>query len=138
MAINILVTSVNGLIWDKVVDEVVLPSKTGQIGVLEGHTPLVTALEIGVLRFKIGEKWTPTIALGGFATILNNEVTVLLSGVEEVIPGQYEEAVESLKQVTKEFSILVNDQSTDKDTIFAAGQMVKCAAALVDAYKFLT
>lgn len=137
MTVNILVMAPDGLIWDKTVDEVVLPGKTGQIGVLEGHTPLITALEIGILRIKNGDKWTPTIALGGFATILNNNVTVLVSEVEEVIPGKYEEALSSLKGASEEFAKLVAN-SDDKEEIFKASQLVKCASARVEAYKYIS
>lgn len=137
MTVNILVMAPDGLIWDKVVDEVVLPGKTGQIGVLEGHTPLITALEIGILRIKTGEKWTPTIALGGFATILNNNVTVLVSEVEDIVPGKYEEALSRLRQASQDFAQLVAN-SADKEEIFRASQIVKCASARVEAYKYMS
>ena len=32
------------LVWNTPVQEVILPSTTGQIGILEGHAPLITAL----------------------------------------------------------------------------------------------
>ena len=33
-------------------NEIILPTNTGQIGVLTGHAPLVTALDIGVLLYR--------------------------------------------------------------------------------------
>lgn len=133
MSVNILVMAPDGLIWDKTVDEVVLPSTTGQIGVLKDHTPLVSALGIGILRIKVAEKWTPVIALGGFATIMNNAVTVLVSGVEEVIPGKYDEAVILLEEATNALEQLVDDTKEK----FEATQILKCAAARVQAYNYI-
>jgi F-type H+-transporting ATPase subunit epsilon len=40
-------------------DEIVLPGLTGQVGVLDGHAALITALDTGLLRIKLNEKWTP-------------------------------------------------------------------------------
>ena len=36
------------------VDEVVLPASDGEIGVLPGHTPLLTTLRVGTLRYRAG------------------------------------------------------------------------------------
>ena len=41
---------------------------------------------------KLDQKWKPLLILGGFATIKNDEVTVLVSGIEEVVKENYEEA----------------------------------------------
>jgi F-type H+-transporting ATPase subunit epsilon len=137
MTVNILVMAPDGLIWDQVVDEVVLPGKTGQLGVLEGHTPLITALQIGILRIKIGEKWSCTIALGGFATILNNQVTVLVSEAEVLIPGKLEDATRLLTEANDTLDTL-SRSSADKKVIGRASQIAKCAKARVEAYRYMS
>jgi F-type H+-transporting ATPase subunit epsilon len=137
MTVNILVMAPDGLIWDQVVDEVVLPGKTGQLGVLEGHTPLITALQIGLVRIKVGEKWSCTIALGGFATILNNQVTVLVNEAEVLLPGKAEDANRLLKEANDTLETLTRS-SGDKKAIVRASQIVKCAKARVEAYRYLT
>ena len=43
MSLNIRVIAPDGLIWDTSADEVVLPSLTGQLGILTGHAPLITS-----------------------------------------------------------------------------------------------
>jgi F-type H+-transporting ATPase subunit epsilon len=74
---------------DKVVrkissNEIILPTITGQLGVLKNHAPLVTAVDIGVLRIKEEEKWAPLILLGGIAIVKNNEITILVKNIEEI------------------------------------------------------
>ena len=54
--------------------------------ILNDHTPLITALDIGVLRIKTNDSWEPIILLGGFAEI-NNNIIVLVNGVEEIKKG---------------------------------------------------
>ncbi len=132
MSLNIRVIAPDGLIWDTTADGVVLPSLTGQLGILTGHAPLITSLEIGILRIKTNSKWTPIIVLGGFAVIQNDEVLVLISGVEEVIKEDYTKAKESLAEAKK----ILDSAKTTKE-IIDASQELKIASAKVKAFKFI-
>ena len=132
MSLNIRVIAPDGLIWDTNAEGVVLPSLTGQLGILTGHAPLITSLEIGILRIKVNSKWTPIIVLGGFAVIQNDEVLVLISGVEEVIKEDYDKAKEILAQAKKNL-----DSAKTTKEIIDASQELKIASAKVKAFKFI-
>ena len=121
MSLNIRVIAPDGLIWDTSADEVVLPSLTGQLGILTGHAPLITALEIGILRIKVNSSWTPIIVLGGFAVIKNDEVIVLISGVEEIIKQDYSEAKEFLAKATKNLDLA---ETTKEKIDFVIGLLI--------------
>jgi F-type H+-transporting ATPase subunit epsilon len=59
------------------VDEVELPGSEGYLGVLPGHTPLLTTLKVGELWYRTGtEKHYLAIAFG-FAEVLPDRVTIL-------------------------------------------------------------
>ena len=59
------------------VDEVQIPGSEGYLGVLPGHTPLLTTLQVGEMWFRQGtEKYFVSIAFG-FAEILPDRVTIL-------------------------------------------------------------
>jgi len=59
------------------VDEVQLPGSEGYLGVLPGHAPLVTSLQVGEMWYRKGQD-TKFLALAfGFAEILPDRVTVL-------------------------------------------------------------
>ena len=59
------------------VDEVQIPGSEGYFGVLPGHTPLLTALQVGQLWYrKGGETFYLSIAFG-FAEVLPDRVTIL-------------------------------------------------------------
>ena len=105
MSLNIRVIAPDGLIWDTTAEGIVLPSLTGQLGILTGHAPLITSLEIGILRIKVNSSWTPIIVLGGFAVIKNDEVIVLISGFEEIIKKDYDQTKEFLTQSTKNLAV---------------------------------
>ena len=59
------------------VDEVQIPGSEGYLGVLPGHTPLLTTLQVGELWFlQGGEKFYVSVAFG-FAEVLPDRVTIL-------------------------------------------------------------
>ena len=59
------------------VHEVQIPGRQGYLGVLPGHTPLLTTLQVGELWFhQGGEKHFVSIAFG-FAEVLPDRVTIL-------------------------------------------------------------
>lgn len=82
MTLTIRVITPDKTVWDGPGQEVILPSTTGQLGILTGHAPLLTALDAGVMRVRTEGQWVPIALLGGFAEVENNEVTVLVNGAQ--------------------------------------------------------
>ncbi len=82
MTLTLRVITPDKTVWDDSVEEIVLPSTTGQVGVLTGHAPLLTALDTGVMRVRPGKDWQAIALMGGFAEVENNEVKVLVNGAE--------------------------------------------------------
>jgi F-type H+-transporting ATPase subunit epsilon len=62
---------------NEVVDEVVLPGSEGSLGVLPGHTPLLTTLGIGELMYRRGTTKHRVAIAWGFAEVLPDRVSVL-------------------------------------------------------------
>jgi F-type H+-transporting ATPase subunit epsilon len=82
MTLTVRVITPDKVVWDDAVQEVILPSTTGQLGILSNHAPLLTALDIGVMRVRPGKDWKNIAVMGGFAEIENNEVKVLVNAAE--------------------------------------------------------
>ncbi|WP_040483856.1 ATP synthase F1 subunit epsilon [Lyngbya aestuarii] len=82
MTLNVRVIAPDKTVWDDQAEEVILPSTTGQLGVLSGHAPMMTALDVGVMRVRSKSEWVPIALLGGFAEVEENEVTILVNGAE--------------------------------------------------------
>jgi len=105
MALTVRVIAPDKTVWDSEVQEVILPSTTGQLGVLTGHAPLLTALDAGVMRVRADKNWMPIALMGGFAEVEDNESTILVNGAErgdaidkEAARKTYEEAEKRLEQ----------------------------------------
>ena len=82
MALTLRVLAPDQSVFDGSAEEVILPSTTGQLGILPGHIPLLTALDVGVLRVRESGTWRAIALLGGFAEVDSDEVTVLVNGAE--------------------------------------------------------
>ena len=82
MSISLKVLAPNKNVFEGDAEEVILPSTTGQLGILPGHISLVTAIDIGVLRLRSNSKWVSIALMGGFAEIESDEVTVLVNSAE--------------------------------------------------------
>lgn len=82
MTLAVRVIAPDKTVWDNTSDEVILPSTTGQLGILTGHAPLLTALDTGVMRVRAGKDWVAIALMGGFAEVENNEVTILVNSAE--------------------------------------------------------
>nr|YP_009314738.1 ATP synthase CF1 subunit epsilon [Neoizziella asiatica]SCW23193.1 ATP synthase CF1 subunit epsilon [Neoizziella asiatica] len=126
MTLNIRVIAPDRTVWDASAEEVILPSSTGQLGILTGHIPLLTALDIGVMRVRIDKEWIPIVLLGGFAEVENNKITILVNGAEEASDINAETAQENLNEASK---LLANAESP-KEQIEATQNIRKAKARL--------
>ncbi len=71
-----LVTPDHSVVHEEV-DEVQIPGAQGYLGVLPGHTPLLTTLQVGELWFRQGEEKVFVSVAFGFAEILPDRVIIL-------------------------------------------------------------
>jgi len=83
MSLTVRVIAPDKTVWDAEAEEIILPSTTGQLGILGGHAPLMTALDIGVMRVRPEKEWVAIAVMGGFAEVDNDEVTILVRGAEQ-------------------------------------------------------
>jgi F-type H+-transporting ATPase subunit epsilon len=106
MTLTVRVVAPDKTVWDSEAEEVILPSTTGQLGILTGHAPLLSALDTGVMRVRPGKDWVAIALMGGFAEVENDEVTILVNGAErgdkidkEAARAAFTEAQARLNQV---------------------------------------
>ena len=94
MSLTLRVLAPDQNVFDGSADEVILPSTTGQLGILPGHISLLTAIDVGVLRVRSNGGWNSIALMGGFAEVDADEVTVLVSKAElgSTIDGSAAEA----------------------------------------------
>nr|QCI07215.1 ATP synthase CF1 subunit epsilon [Hypnea pannosa] len=126
MTLNIRVIAPDKTVWDAKAEEIILPSSTGQLGILKDHVPLLTALDIGVMRVRIDKEWQPIILLGGFAEVDNNNITILVNGAEETSNLNIEKVQNNLEEASQALEIA----KTNKDKIEATRNLRKARARI--------
>ena len=91
------------------VEEVTIPGSEGEFGVLRGHTPLLSFVDIGVLNFTQENKKTYYAVNTGYTEVTAQKVTVLVETAEragnidvERAKRAKERAEERLAKMTKE------------------------------------
>ena len=126
MSLNVCVITPDRVVWDATADELILPSSTGQLGILADHAPLLTALDIGVMRLKTDGNWASIVLMEGFAEVEDNKVTILCNGAEEGSTIELKTAQEELEKVT----LLVDEATTKKEKIEATIELRKAKARL--------
>nr|YP_009154358.1 ATP synthase CF1 epsilon subunit [Metasequoia glyptostroboides]AKM70816.1 ATP synthase CF1 epsilon subunit [Metasequoia glyptostroboides]QNT09787.1 ATP synthase CF1 epsilon subunit [Salix cinerea] len=94
MNLNLRVLTPNRVVWDSEVQEIILTTNSGQMGVLPNHIAIVTALDIGVMKIRLKTQWSTMALMGGFAKIDNNEITLLVNNAERGIDIDLQEAQE--------------------------------------------
>ena len=126
MSLNVRVITPDKVVWDAAAEELILPSSTGQIGILTDHAPLLTALDIGVMRLKTGGNWISFVLMEGFAEVEDNKITILCNGAEEGASIDASTAQAALEKVT----LLVDEAATKKEKIEATIELRKAKARL--------
>ncbi len=63
-------------------EEVQIPGRSGYLGVLPGHAPLITELGVGEIAFRSGSATTRLAVAWGFAEVLSDKVTILAESSE--------------------------------------------------------
>ena len=80
---NLKIITHERIVFDNEVDELVVQTTSGQIGVLKDHIPITTPLEIGVTKAKIGEKFKYFATMGGVFQFKDNNAVILTAVCED-------------------------------------------------------
>lgn len=107
MSIFISINIPSQIVYKNTVAEIILPTITGQMGVLKDHLPTLVALDIGIVRVRettLG-KWTPFLILSGFAQIENNVVKLLVADYEKIFKEDYTNDLKELELIRAKLDI---------------------------------
>jgi F-type H+-transporting ATPase subunit epsilon len=99
------------------VDEVELPGAEGYMGVLPGHTPLLTLLQVGELWYRRGNEKTYLAVAFGFAEVLPDRVTVLAQVAERAEDIDVPRAKAALQRATARLAQNAPDIDYDRARI---------------------
>ena len=103
MSLDICIMAPDRVFLETKVEEVILPTNTGQIGVLSNHSPLLSGLDIGVMLVRETKEWESIALMGGFALIQDNKVTILVNDAENASTIDSNEAEKGFEEARSAF-----------------------------------
>ena len=83
MPLTLEIVTPSALVYSDTIDTVVVPTVSGEIGILPGHIPLLSQVSQGELRVTKGGQTTALAVAGGFAQISGDKVSVLAESAIE-------------------------------------------------------
>jgi F-type H+-transporting ATPase subunit epsilon len=113
-------------ILSELVDSAVLPGSEGYLGVLPGHTPLLTSLKIGEIEYRKGGETHYVAIAWGFAEVLPDKVTVLA----DIAEGEAEIDVDRAEAKKEEVERLLKNPPADFDFEMAQASLAKALTRL--------
>jgi F-type H+-transporting ATPase subunit epsilon len=99
------------LLFSGEVEEVVVPGSEGYLGILPGHAPLLSELQIGVISYRQDSQETKVFCSRGFVEVLPDRVSILAEAAE--LPDQIDVEQARAQQVEAEQQLRSDDPDTD-------------------------
>ncbi len=109
--------------------EVRVPGALGELGILPGHTPLLTSLGTGELKWIEGSEAGRMVVQGGFAEIQPDAVTVLASVAETADQIDLELAVQAHAEATERLKTAPAEDFDELDAALRLAEARKLIAA---------
>ena len=96
------------------VEAVVAPGGEGQLGVLPHHAAVMTTLQPGELRYRVGSEENHYVVHGGFMDIRGDQVVVLADAAEHVDEIDEARAEEAIRRAQERIAGRGDDVSLER------------------------
>lgn len=138
MKIRFKIATPERVVYENEIDQITLPTTTGEITILPNHLPLVSVLVAGEVLIKKGKEVLPLAVSGGFLEFNNNQLVILADTAERAEEIDEQRAEEGKKRAQ---DLLTKKQAAEEvDFTALAVKMEKELARLkvVRKYKKIT
>jgi F-type H+-transporting ATPase subunit epsilon len=136
MPVALEIVSPEKLLLSRAVEMVVIPASEGDMGVLEGHTPMIVMLRGGTISLYEGDKVTDQFFVaGGFAEVTPERCTVLANEskpVAELDKGEGERRLAEAEAAYAQIDVNnVVEEELALDRIQSARGLIEAVDALL-------
>lgn len=131
MTVSLEIVSPERLLLSRPVDMAVIPASEGDMGVLEGHTPMIVMLRGGTIDLYEGDRVTDRLFVdGGFAEVTPERCTVLANHVMPLAEVDRADAERRLAEAEADYEAADKTDTAIED---AALDRLQAARARVEA-----
>jgi F-type H+-transporting ATPase subunit epsilon len=113
MPIRCEIVSQDRLVFEGEADIVIVPGSLGEMGILAGHAPLLSTLDLGVIRVKSGSDEHVFTVTGGFIEVQPDLVTVMADAAENVEDIDIQRAKDAMERASQ---LLAEESPADPET----------------------
>ena len=114
-------------VYSKEINMVVAKAKTGELGIMPGHAPILATLQAGVMRIRVNDSNQDLVAVsGGFLEVSEEQITVLARTAE--LQGEID--VERAKEAKERAEGRLKDNSENVDHARAKAALDRAMARL--------
>lgn len=127
LSVNLNVVSAENSLFSGSIESLQITGSEGELGIMPGHTPLLTSLKPGMARIvKEGGDEEVIYLSGGMLEVQPNQVTVLADVAIRGGDLDEEAALQAKERAEKH----LNDQGSDIDYAEAASELARAVAQL--------
>lgn len=129
MALHLEIVTPKGSVVAEDAEEVIMPGKLGEFGVLEGHIPFLSAIRPGVLSYRSGGQPKRLAVGNGFAEVGAGDKVLVLTDVhafpEDVDPDETRQALADAEAKLKDWTGELNAEHEElrEDAEWAQAQL---------------
>jgi F-type H+-transporting ATPase subunit epsilon len=123
------VVSADRSLVNEQVDEVGIPGAEGYFGVLPGHTPLLSTLQVGTLWYRQGQETHDLAIAFGFAEVQPDRVTILAQIAEKPDEIDVARAEAAKKRAEERLNAPVIDMDFERARIALMKSLVRLQVA---------
>ncbi|MDY6310846.1 MAG: ATP synthase F1 subunit epsilon [Cyanobacteriota bacterium] len=105
---NLKIITQEKVVFDSDVDEIYTKGVDGEFGILKGHIPVMSALDIGVTRIKKGDVSRAFTTMGGVLQFKDDECLILTTLAE---PGDEIDEMRARESLERNRKLLMNSKS---------------------------
>lgn len=108
-AFTVNVVTPDGPVYDSEVEMVIAKAKSGELGIMADHIPLVAPLEIGAVRLKNGGNEEVVAVSGGLLEVRPDKVTILAQAAEKADKIDIERALAAKERAERRLQEMKQD-----------------------------
>ncbi|HNR01080.1 MAG TPA: ATP synthase F1 subunit epsilon [Anaerolineaceae bacterium] len=105
MTITCEIVSQDRMVYSGEAEIVVLPGMAGQMGILPHHSPVLTALNYGIITVRNKSEELHFTVAGGVAEVLPEKITILADAAENVEEIDIERAVKAKERAEERLKL---------------------------------
>ena len=105
MTINCEIVSQDRLVYQGEADIVIIPGMSGQMGILAHHSPVLTALNYGIITVREKNNELNFTVSGGVAEVMPDKVTILADSAENVQEIDIERAIKARERAEERLKL---------------------------------